>query len=72
MPKPSPLMKQGGLEIIITMAVKWQNPRAMEVLKLHVGKVSYPEYGVYSDDSAEILKEIVDNPESESEGSDVE
>ena len=35
-------------------------------------KVSYPEYGVYSDDSAEILREIVDNPESESEGSDVE
>ena len=70
-PKPSPL-KQGGLEIIITMAVKRQNPRAMEVLILHVEKVSYPEYGVYSDDSAEILKEIVDNPESESEGSDVE
>ena len=63
-PKPSPL-KQGGLEIIITMTVKWQNPRAMEVLKLHVEKVSYPEYGEYSDDSVEILKEIVDNPEIE-------
>ena len=46
------------------MAVKWQNPRAMEVLKLYVEKVSYAEDGVYSDDSAEILKEIVDNPES--------
>ena len=70
-PKSSPL-KQGGLEIIITMTVKWQNPRAMEVLELHVEKVSYPEYGEYSDDSVEILKEIVDNPEIESEGSDVE
>ena len=70
-PKPSPL-KQGGLEIIITMTVKWQNPSAMEVLKLHVEKVAYPEYGEYSDDSGKILKEIMDNPESESEGSDVE
>ena len=54
------------------MTVKWQNPSAMEVLKLHVEKVAYPEYGEYSDDSGKILKEIMDNPESESEGSDVE
>ena len=56
-PKPSPL-KQGVLEIIITMTVKWQNPSTMEVLKLHVEKVAYPEYGEYSDDSGKILKEI--------------
>ena len=54
------------------MTVKWQNPSAMEVLKLHVEKVAYPEYGEYSDDSGKILKEIMDNPEIESEGSDVE
>ena len=54
------------------MTVKWQNPSAMEVLKLYVEKVAYPEYGKYSDDSSKILKEIMDNPESESEGSDVE
>ena len=54
------------------MTVKWKNPSAMEVLKLHVEKVAYPEYGEYSDDSGKSLKEIMDNPESESEGSDVE
>ena len=77
-PKRSPL-KQGGLEIIITMKAKWQNSRAMDVLMRHVEKVSFPEYGEYSDDSSEILKEIMDNPqedseneESESDESDVE
>ena len=60
------------MSLSLSLTVKWQNPRAMEVLKLHVEKVSYPEYGEYSDDSVEILKEIVDNPEIESEGSDVE
>ena len=69
-PKPSPL-KQGGLEII-TMTVKWKNSRAMEILKNHVEKVSYPENGEYSDDSSEILKEIVDNPASESDETDAE
>lgn len=53
----------------------------MDVFKWHVEKVSFPEYGEYSDDSLEILKEIMDNPqeyseneesERESEGSDVE
>ena len=39
LPKPSPL-KQGVLEIMITMTVKWKNSRAMEVLKIHVKKVS--------------------------------
>ena len=35
-------------------------------------KVAYPEYGEYSDGSGKSLEEIMDNPESESEGSDVE
>ena len=69
--KPSPL-EQGILEIMITMTVKWKNSRAMEVLKNHVEKVSYPENGECSDDSSEILKEIVDNPTSESDESDAE
>ena len=69
-PKSSPL-KQGGLEII-TMTVKWKNSTAMEVLKNHVEKVSYPENGKYSDDSSEIVKEIVDNPASESDETDAE
>ena len=70
LPKPSP-PKQGGLEII-TMTVKWKNSTAMEVLKNHVEKVSYPENDEYSDDSSEILKEIVDNPASESDETDAE
>ena len=44
----------------------------MEVLKNHVEKVSYPENGEYSDDSSKILKEVVDNPASESDESDAE
>ena len=44
----------------------------MEVLKLYMEKIAYPEYGEYSDDSGKFLKEIMDNPESGSEGSDVE
>ena len=70
-PKPSPL-KQGGLEIMITMTVKWKNSRTMEVLKNHIEKVSYSENGKYSDDSSKILKEFLDNPASESDESDVE
>jgi len=35
-----------------------------------VEKVSYPEYGEYSDDSSEILNKIVDNPLGESAESD--
>ena len=69
--KPSPL-KQGRLEIMITMTVKWKNSRAMEVLKNHVEKVFYPENGKYLDDSSKILEEIVDNPVSESNESDAE
>jgi len=33
----------------------------------HVEKVSYQKYGEYSDDSSEILKEIVDNQASENQ-----
>ena len=65
-------LKQGRLEIMTTMTVKWKNSRAMEVLKNHVKKVSYPENGEYSDDSSKILKEIVYNPVSESDESDAE
>ena len=43
-----------------------------QVLKNHVEKFSYPENGECSDDSSEILKEIVDNPTSESDKSDAE
>ena len=57
---------------MITMTVKWKNSRAMEVLKNHVEKVSYPENGEYSDDSSEILQEIMDDPASESDESDAE
>ena len=57
---------------MITMTVKWKNSRVMEVLKNHVEKVSYPEDGEYSDDSSKILKEVVDNPASESDESDAE
>ena len=56
-PKRSPL-KQGGLEINITMKVKRQNSRATDVLKRHVDKVSFSEYGGYYYDSVEILKNI--------------
>ena len=73
LPKCSPL-KQGGLEIIITIQAKWQNSRAMDVLERHVEKILFPEYGEYSDDSLKILKEIMkysqedsENEESESE-----
>ena len=47
----------------------------MDVLKWHVEKVSFPEYGEYSDDSSEILKDIMDNSQEDSDsesGSDVE
>ena len=36
-------VKQGGLETI-TMKVKWQILRTMDVLKPHVEIVSFPEY----------------------------
>ena len=62
-PRPSPLL-QGGLEIIITMTAKWQNPKGMDVLKSYVEKVAYPENTEYCDDSSQILKDILDNDQS--------
>ena len=73
-PKLSPL-KQGGLEIMITMTVKWKKSKAMEVCKTHVEKVAYPENTEYVDDSLQILKGIMDDnqaSESEDSESDVE
>ena len=73
-PKLSPL-KQGGLEIMITMTVKLKKSKAMEVFKTHVEKVAYPENSEYVDDLLQILKGIMDDnqaSESEDSESDVE
>ena len=52
-PKAFPL-KQGGLEIITQMVEKWENERAMEILRSHVKKDAQ-----YSD-KKEILGEFFD------------
>ena len=68
-PKPSPLL-QGGLEIMITMTVNWKNSEGMDVLKRYLEKVAYPESTEYSDDSAQILKAILNDQSRESEESE--
>lgn len=40
--KASPV-RQGGLETVISMVVKWDYERAMNILRSQVGKVSYAE-----------------------------
>ena len=68
---------------LLTSSKRWvrnnhNNDSKMEKSKRNIstetscGNVAYSEYGEYSDDSGKILIEIMDNPESESEGSDVE
>lgn len=41
-PKASPV-RQGGLETVISMVVKWDYEGAMNILRSQVGKVSYAE-----------------------------
>ena len=67
-------LKQGGLEIIIDMEVKWANEKGIAVLKNHVESVSYPLYDDYKDNSSEIFKEILNTEEVNScrEDSDIE
>ena len=62
-------LKQGGLEIIIGMEVKWvmlnvkkvKCEKGIVVLKNHVKSFSYLVYDDYKDSYSEILKEILLN-----------
>ena len=57
-PIASPLL-QGGLEIPIKVSVTWDNPENLSILKEKVQDVQYPIAGAYTDNSKEILKELV-------------
>lgn len=56
--KRSPLL-QGGLDVPITVTVKWNDPRCLAILKAKTEEVSYPIDTDYRDDSKSILDEIL-------------
>ena len=56
--RPSPLL-QGGLEIPVTVKVKWEDGRKLNILKEKVSSVGYSMEEPYKDDSEVILKKIL-------------
>ena len=69
--RPSPLM-QGGLEIEIEVEVYWGDEEKCNKLKEYLASCNYPGEGEeYSDDSKDILKEILGDDEEISSDEDM-
>lgn len=57
--KASPLV-QGGLEIIIRLKVQWSDEKSLNIFKVKVNEVAYPVNQEYTDDSKNILDEVLE------------
>ena len=70
-PIASPLL-QGGLEIPIKVSATWDSPEKLSTLMEKVKYVQYPIAKAYTDNSKEILKELVGDEMDENSDCEVE